>query len=390
MPLKKFVRRFFIPSIFVLLLFFSCTQNPVQVELVVTPEASNLIAPALVYNQSARKHVVSVKVDDPQGVADISQVTFSITKVGSSSPALQGLLIDDGTQGDIIPNDGVFATQIVGSFAGNDVGEFRVSVSARDLSNNGSNTLEATITVAAGVENFPPEIKSVSAPAIVALDIPSSFIVQVEITDPNGLEDVTRVRSEFFPPAHPTPTKVDTLNDDGLDGDTEAGDGVYTTTFSSIEFREAADYSLRIVAEDQAGGVSVAAIAAIRGVFLSPRAPVISNLVARDSVRVDPDQVTQILMTIDASDPQGLSDIDFVRFRSFLPNGNEATDSPFEMADDGNRLSNGDLVAGDGTYSIIINLPPGTNTGNYRFVFEAKDRSNLFSNQIEHILTVTQ
>lgn len=388
MPNNKTRRRAFF--YFISVLFSSCTQNPIRVDLGVTPETSNLIAPTLVYNQSTRKHVISIKVDDPQGVADISQATFAITKVGSSTPALQGSLIDDGTQGDIIPRDGVFSTQITGSFAGSDVGEFRVSVSARDLGGNVSNTLEATIAVAAGVENFPPEIKNVSAPGTVALDIPSSFIVQVEITDPNGLEDVTLVRSEFFPPAHPTPTKIDTLNDAGLAGDTEAGDGVYTTTFNSTEFREAADYSLRIVAEDRAGGESAAAIAAIRGVFLSPRAPVISNLVAPDTARVDATDVVQILLAIDASDPQGLSDIDFVRFRSFLPNGNEATDSPFEMADDGNRLSNGDVVAGDGTYSIIINLPPGTNTGNYRFVFEAKDRSNLFSNQIEHILTVTQ
>lgn len=389
MPVNRTTRSFVL-NFFILLLFFSCTQNPLQVDVRVTPEISNLIVPARVYNQSPRKHVISVTVFDPQGVTDISQVSLTITKAGESVPALQRNLVDDGTQGDIIANDGVFAGQIDGSFAGGDVGEFRAVATAIDLSGNQSNTPEATITVVAGVENLPPAIKNVSAPGSVAVDVPSDFIVQVEITDPNGLEDVLLVRSEFFPPSHPTPAKVDTLNDDGLNGDTEAGDGVYTTTFSSAEFREAADYFLRITAEDRAGDVSAPAVAAIRGVFLNPRAPVISNLVAPDTVRVDPNQVVQILMTIDASDPQGLSDIDFVRFRSFLPDGREATDSPFEMADDGNRARSGDLVAGDGTYSIIINLPPGTPPGNFRFVFEAKDKSNLFSNQIEHIITVTQ
>ena len=128
----------------------------------------------------------------------------------------------------------------------------------------------------------------------------------------------------------------------------------------------------------------------IRGVFRNSQAPVIANLVAPDTVQIIPNGVVKILMSIDVSDPQGLSDINFVRFRSFLPGGNEATNSPFDLADDGNSSVTGDDVAGDGTYSILINLPSNTTTGDFRFVFEAEDKSGKESNIIEHILTVIQ
>jgi hypothetical protein len=45
-------------------------------------------------------------------------------------------------------------------------------------------------------------------------------------------------------------------------------------------------------------------------------------------------------------------------------------------------------MAGDGTYSRIINLPPTAIRGDFRFVFEARDKSGLVSNTIEHIMTV--
>jgi hypothetical protein len=53
-------------------------------------------------------------------------------------------------------------------------------------------------------------------------------------------------------------------------------------------------------------------------------------------------------------------------------------------------LVSGDDVAGDGRYALKINLPVGTPTGNYTFVFQAIDKSDSTSNEISHILTVVQ
>jgi hypothetical protein len=59
------------------------------------------------------------------------------------------------------------------------------------------------------------------------------------------------------------------------------------------------------------------------------------------------------------------------------------------MYDDG-AASHGDLAAGDGTYSLIITLPSTTQTGTYRFEFQAFDRSNEGSAKVIHQVTVKQ
>ncbi|MFQ6115839.1 MAG: choice-of-anchor X domain-containing protein, partial [bacterium] len=337
-------RKILYPHIILILIVFSnCSEdNPTKPEQKFAPEISNLIAPDVIYNLSPTKHVISIKAVDPQGLDDIEQVRYQLTKMGSSSPVAAGQLEDNGSQGDIIPNDGVFTTQIDGSFAQNDTGEFKLEVVAQDSGGNTSNTLEDTILVLSGTENLPPEIVNVEVPKTVAVDSTFNFSVTVEVTDPEGLSDIQKVMYQFFPPAHPSPTKEDTLVDNGQSGDVTAGDGIYSTTLSSGLFKEASDHFIRFQAEDKAGDKSSAEVATIQGIFIRPRAPVISNLAAPDTVKKDPIQVVKILMTVDVTDPQGLSDIDYVQFRSFLPNGQEARDSPFQMADDGNTQATGD------------------------------------------------
>ncbi|MCH8874713.1 hypothetical protein IH824_18455 [candidate division KSB1 bacterium] len=369
-------------------LFRCSTYNPAKPEGGTAPEISDLFAPSVVYNLSSLQHSISVQTADPQGLDDLADVRFGIIKSGSSTPVISGVLLDDGTSGDVIPKDGRFTTQIQGSLFQNDTGEFNLEIIATDKNGNVSNSLQTRIFVLAGAENNLPEIVSVSVPATVLLDSLFDFLVEVEVSDADSLSDIEYVFSQFFPPAHANPTRQDTLSDDGLSGDVTPDDGIYSLILSSGLINETSDYFLRFQAQDKSGNRSLAAVATIRGKVAQPEPPVISNLVAPDTVQIVPAQVVQVLITIDVTDPQGLSDIDFVRFRSFLPNGNEAGDSPIGLADDGDAINTGDEIAGDGTYSRIINLPPTAIRGNFRFVFEARDKSGLFSNTIEHIMTV--
>lgn len=369
-------------------LFRCSTYNPAKPAQEVTPEISDMFAPSVVYNLSSVKHSISVQTVDPQGLDDLADVRFEIIKSGSSTPVISGVLLDDGTSGDVIPKDGRFTTQIQGSLFQNETGEFNLEIIATDQDGNMSNRLQTRIFVLSGVENNLPEIIRVSVPATVLLDSLFSFLVEVEVSDADSLADVEYVFSQFYPPAHPNPTRRDTLSDDGLSGDVTPGDGIFSLILSSGLIKEPSDYFLRFQAQDKSGNSSLAAVAQIRGMAARPEPPVISNLVAPDTVQIVAGQVVQVLITIDVTDPQGLSDLDFVRFRSFLPNGNEAGDSPIELADDGDIVNTGDEVAGDGTYSRIINLPPTALRGSFRFVFEARDKSGLSSNTIEHIMTV--
>ena len=115
--------------------------------------------------------------------------------------------------------------------------------------------------------------------------------------------------------------------------------------------------------------------------------PVVFNLVAPDTVSLNTSATTDILITIQAADSNGLKDINIVFFNSFKPNGDPATNNPFLMYDDGNS-HNGDAVAGDGIYSLIISLPPESNKGTYRWEFQAQDREKKTSNIIIHNIVV--
>jgi len=113
--------------------------------------------------------------------------------------------------------------------------------------------------------------------------------------------------------------------------------------------------------------------------------PVISNLIAPDTVTIGSD-TTFIQITLDVEDANGMNDVEFVWFDSFLPNGNPSSQNPIAMFDDG---THGDETAGDGTYSRIVILPPvGVSKGTFRWEFQAIDRGGESSNIIVHFILI--
>lgn len=117
-------------------------------------------------------------------------------------------------------------------------------------------------------------------------------------------------------------------------------------------------------------------------------APVVSNLIMPDSLQTG----ETILFTIEASDSNGLSDIEFVFYEAYDPNDVRVVNSQgiyqFPMFDDGNTSENGDVTAGDGIYTVILTFPVSAQEGTWRFEFQARDRSKLLSNKIIHNIIV--
>jgi hypothetical protein len=113
-------------------------------------------------------------------------------------------------------------------------------------------------------------------------------------------------------------------------------------------------------------------------------APVISNLVIPDTIN----RVQSFVFSIEVFDENGLNDIESGFFSLFRPDSTPAGGNPFQMHDDGNIEVFGDTVAGDGIYSFKNSFAVDAQTGNWRFVFQAKDRSDSLSNIIEHLMTV--
>ncbi len=115
-------------------------------------------------------------------------------------------------------------------------------------------------------------------------------------------------------------------------------------------------------------------------------APVISDDV------VDPDtavvtSTTIILTSIKVFDQNGLSDIDKAYFVVYRPDGTTSNIQNF-LFDDGNILDHGDQTAGDGIYSLLIQITSSNAKGTYRLEFRAKDRGGKFSNIINHNLLI--
>jgi hypothetical protein len=95
-------------------------------------------------------------------------------------------------------------------------------------------------------------------------------------------------------------------------------------------------------------------------------------------------------MSIAAADSDGLADIAEVYFRSL--NSSDPT-AKFFLFDDGgtvqrNGITSGDPLAGDGTFSIIVQLPSTSTTGTRLFAFQAKDTFGDTSATVTHSLEV--
>jgi hypothetical protein len=299
-------------------------------------------------------------------------------------------LLDDGTNGDIIPRDGVFSKTINPNFAAGKGGNYRFEIMAVDFENHSASQVVSPIVILDMVENLPPQISQAVVPENMYLTDSTLQFISIKVSDPQGLNDVQEVSCQIFNPQEPAnPNVVVNLQDAGQDGDAEAGDGIYSALIS-IDFtqKKVGTFSFRFQARDKAKNLSNPLVKTSKVANYLNVPPAISNLVAPAELTLSALDVVTANMTVAVDDPQGISDIQFVYFNSTKPDGKPAAGNPFYLNDDGNQSVSGDKVKGDGIYSITINLPPGTANGEYTFVFEAVDFSNAKSNQITHKLTV--
>jgi len=113
--------------------------------------------------------------------------------------------------------------------------------------------------------------------------------------------------------------------------------------------------------------------------------PEISNTV------IDPDtavvnDTTIIFTSVEAMDPNGASDILEIYFIVYRPDGT-TNNSKVLLFDDG-KPENGDVLAGDGIYSRLIQVNQNNQKGTYRFEFRAKDRLGDLSNILNHFVLI--
>ncbi|MFZ1729945.1 MAG: choice-of-anchor X domain-containing protein [Bacteroidota bacterium] len=145
------------------------------------------------------------------------------------------------------------------------------------------------------------------------------------------------------------------------------------------------DYRVDVFGTDEWGTALNTGLSKFRLIYGSI-APVIIAVTAPDTLDLQI-QTVVFSMTAEVTDQSGLADIKQVYFNSFLPNGRPSTSNPNIMYDDGLAL-HGDVTAGDGIYTLKLQMPPTTLKGEYRFEFRALDFSSLSSNVVIHKLIV--
>ncbi|MCB0747646.1 MAG: hypothetical protein H6613_12235 [Ignavibacteriales bacterium] len=118
--------------------------------------------------------------------------------------------------------------------------------------------------------------------------------------------------------------------------------------------------------------------------------PEISNLVMPTEVNRGND----FIFSINVVDPNGLTDLQAVYFELRRPDSSivyadqNNTQTKFPLFDNGDFIKAGDLVRGDGIYSLKNSFVETSQTGNWYFEFAAIDKAGLKSNTINFSLKV--
>jgi hypothetical protein len=209
-----------------------------------------------------------------------------------------------------------------------------------------------------------------------------------QVSDPEGISNLKEVIVGVYKPASHSLVKTAPILDNGVAPDAIAGDGIFAglVTFNIVR-SDIGDFQVEVTALNKSN-VTSNTLSSFVSVERLNRPPMLSDLVAPDSVSVSA-SIVLLQPTVRASDLDGQGDIQRVFFNSFKPDGSPSSGNPFQMFDDGNAGgTSGDQVSGDGIYSLVIQLPPGTPKGEYRFEFQAADRSGVLSNTIVHTITV--
>jgi len=360
-----------------------CEIRQPLVEKRVMPVLSRLKTPQTVYLKQAGFGLVTVQAADPQGKSDIMAVIMQVVPVNETQTVFSDTLLDDGKNGDLIYNDGVFTGKIDAAFLENRSGSFTGSVSAVDLNGNNSTILNFLFEAVDAPGQAIPVISQPVHPDTLNLDEMQDVMFTLRAEDENGAATLDSVWFDLYPFLSTKVAFHGSMHDDGNQGDNLAADSIYTFKDDLTKASLGCGlYLIRFQAVDDKGLKSNSLVSRIY-LDIPDGPPVLSQLSAPDTVsRID---AKPFVLSVLARDPLGADDIKRVFFNVTVPSGDGAQGNPFAMFDNG---SNGDKVKNDGIYSLTVTLDINNKKGRYRFDFIAEDLAGSFSDTLSHYITV--
>ncbi|MBL7074045.1 hypothetical protein ISS37_02240 [candidate division KSB1 bacterium] len=180
----------------------------------------------------------SIQVSDSQGQGDIKDVCFTIGGsvfylLPSTQPFHYYLAVDS-------------------SFSAGLKGDYQIVFRATDYFEE---TNEPVID-SLWIENLSPRLGQITAPDTMVRGSGDTFVLEVVVSDPQGLGDIREVRFRVIKPDG-SQGFSDDLHDDETHEDRDAGDGVFSQGISAPDPENLeGDYTFIFWAEDRVGNIS--------------------------------------------------------------------------------------------------------------------------------------
>jgi hypothetical protein len=181
-----------------------------------------------VYSFQATLKVAATDID-----GDLAEVHAYVVGPKSSTQIADGILHDDGKDGDITAHDGIYTGILTLTFPRSMAGPYRVQFVATDNQGLRSGTIDISFRVTRA--NSPPRLLDSTLVAPDTIVVPgggTTFSVSIAAADSDGLSDIQSVF--FLSLDSSTPTNRIELKDDGgadvnfASGDKLAGDGIFS------------------------------------------------------------------------------------------------------------------------------------------------------------------
>jgi hypothetical protein len=340
---------------------------PFLQSLQVDPHSINIDTILAVAGRYPITYVVTVLASDPDGLADIARVSYSLmsgqTVIDSGALPLMSAAIPPPLSYAMIGRTSITRDQ---------TGIFVLQVQGIDKAGLKGNILTKQFVVVKA--NTPPQLSAVALRGF-ALGDSARVVTSIAVLDSNGL---TTVASVTVRPLNTTDSTTRQLYDDGLSShaDKVAGDGVFSNQFTVKPLTTIENIVCEYRAVDASGAQSIPVQRAVAN-----RAPRITALDAPSDITRPVTGVTHVPFYVTVTDPDGLADIDSV----YLRNTSSSSPTNFLMYDDGDAAIHGDITQGDGVYSQIFSIDVSTTTGAKSFLFRVRDRAGAVADTIKVI-----
>ncbi len=392
--MRRYLIKFFLIGLAIITVLYGCSEDSLVIPD--EPEEGYTIVhidmPDTVYIGVHYDFKVDVYVEGE--ISEHPLIVIGDFSSESGDHVLAGSLdiYDNSTFYDNVPGDFKFTRWFPTEYLRRLDGDYKIhfKVTLALLPFNISNTYTVDLVVSTDVKNFPPRLLEMSAPDSVDIGNQSQTNIIVKAIDFSGLNDIETFTGKLYYPFSTTAGHVFNFYDDGTNNDEIAGDSLFTGTIEHTLINDTGTFSILVDAIDRSGQKSNELFKDIYfyGNY-NNLPPEILSVTFPDSIQASN---TTFLIETEVSDPNGLTNIETVYFRTLKPDGTYSSSS-FELYDDGNLISHsglfsGDAVAGDGIYSFTFSVPAATPKGTYTFQFNAVDKGELISNRFDKSIVI--